>query len=400
MARPFKNSSSANKAFGGFSESQNTGDYIYNKKIKSTYCNANICTPSLTVGSESNYLLFKRAYRSRVYPCLNSINKANLNINLITKLNLPGVPVIQDFSGNAVPSTIDATIAKPYLRYNIDPSGNLFGNDICGINNWEKYMIYGDHNSLNIINISYTGALRSNSNPYTGTNKGYTYLKFINSGTINIISDSGKIYYVIVGGGGSGNTRSSNNGGGGGGGGQVLSGFVNLTKGVYNITVGSSGQPSSFYTLTAATGLNATFSGDGGGNGGNSGSGGLGGFGITDVNNLLPGNPGFNGGGGGGGYNVYPAGTGGPGPLINFADGSSGIYFGGGGGGGVSGPPQNYNPASGGAGGGGNGGGSPTGATGGSPNTGGGGGGGPWSQDLVSPAGGAGASGVVLIYYL
>jgi hypothetical protein len=141
MARPFTNSSSANKAFGVFSEPQNAGDYIYNKKTKSTYCNANICTGSLTVGSESNYLLFKRAKKLRVYPCLNSINKANLNINLITKLNLTDVPVIQDSSGN-VPSTINNTTSIPFLDYNIDPSGNLFGNTICGINNWQKYMVY------------------------------------------------------------------------------------------------------------------------------------------------------------------------------------------------------------------------------------------------------------------
>lgn len=150
MARPFTNSSSANKAFGVFLRPQNAGDYIYNKKVKSTYCNANICTPSLTVGSESNYLLFKRANKLRVYPCLNSINKANLNINLITKLDLTGVPVIQDFSGNTVPSTINNTTAIPYLDYNIDPSGNLFGNTICGINNWEKYMVYdASYNTLN-----------------------------------------------------------------------------------------------------------------------------------------------------------------------------------------------------------------------------------------------------------
>lgn len=149
MARPFKNSSSANKAFGVFSESQNAGDYIYNKKTKATYCNANICTPSLTVGSESNYLLFKRANRLRVYPCLNSINKANLNINLITKLDLTNVPVIQDFSNNDIPIII-STEDVPFLDYNIDPSGNLFGNTICGINNWEKYMVYdASYNKLN-----------------------------------------------------------------------------------------------------------------------------------------------------------------------------------------------------------------------------------------------------------
>jgi len=149
MARPFKNSSSANKAFGVFSEPQNAGDYIRNKKTVSTYCNANICTPSLTVGSESNYLLFKRANKLRVYPYLNYINKANLNINLITKLDLSGVPVIQDFSNNDVP-TIISREAIPFLDYNIDPSGNLFGNTICGIDNWEKYMVYdASYNNAN-----------------------------------------------------------------------------------------------------------------------------------------------------------------------------------------------------------------------------------------------------------
>ena len=116
-------------------------EIIYKKKTQATYCNANICTPSLTVGSESNYLLFKRANKLSVYSCQHFIDKANLNINLITKLDLSGnIPVIQDSSGN-FPTSI-TTDPNPYLRYNIDPSGNLFGNTICGINNWEKYMVY------------------------------------------------------------------------------------------------------------------------------------------------------------------------------------------------------------------------------------------------------------------
>jgi len=149
MARPFKNSSSANKAFGVFLEPQNAGDYIYNKKTISKYCNTNTCRNLFKIGSESDYLLFKRAQKIRRYPCSNSINKANLNINLITKLDLTDVPVIQDFSNNDVP-TIITRDSIPFLDYNIDPSGNLFGNTICGINNWEHYLIYdASYNTVN-----------------------------------------------------------------------------------------------------------------------------------------------------------------------------------------------------------------------------------------------------------
>lgn len=149
MARPFKNSSSANKTFGVFLEPQNAGDYIYKKKTISKYCNTNTCTNLFKTGSESDYLLFKTAQNIRRYPYLNSINKANLNINLITKMDLTNVPVIQDFSNNDVPTIINR-VSIPFLDYNIDPSGNLFGNTICGINNWQKYMIYdASYNRVN-----------------------------------------------------------------------------------------------------------------------------------------------------------------------------------------------------------------------------------------------------------
>jgi len=53
---------------------------------------------------------------------------------LITKLNLMDVNVVQpvDMSMNSI----------PYLYYNIDPSGQLFGNTVCGINNFLNYLEY------------------------------------------------------------------------------------------------------------------------------------------------------------------------------------------------------------------------------------------------------------------
>jgi len=139
MAYSFK-SNYGNKSFGVFKEPQNASDYIYNKKAKSTYCVTNNCVQNVKVGSQNNLLLFKKSNLLNLYPC--SINKSNLYINLITKLDLSDVPVIEDFSGNAVPSTINTDVEFPYLRYNIDPSGDLFGNTICDTNNFVNYMVY------------------------------------------------------------------------------------------------------------------------------------------------------------------------------------------------------------------------------------------------------------------
>jgi hypothetical protein len=132
---------SSKKAFGVISPSQNAGDYIYNKKTKATYCvsNQKMCVPNVNVETQGNLLLFKKS--KILNRCINTIDKTNLYINLLTKLDLENVSVVEDFSGNQVPSTIQNAI-YPYLRYNVDPCGNLFGNTPCGLNNYVHYMIY------------------------------------------------------------------------------------------------------------------------------------------------------------------------------------------------------------------------------------------------------------------
>jgi hypothetical protein len=137
MSRPFINISSANKTFGQFKEPKDASEYLHNKKARATYCVANKCAPSIKVYSESDRLLFNKSNQLSLYPCANGFNTANLNINLITSLNLRGVPVIQDASSGAVPSTITLD-SVPFLDYVIDPSGILFGNSVCGINNFTK----------------------------------------------------------------------------------------------------------------------------------------------------------------------------------------------------------------------------------------------------------------------
>jgi len=130
MAHSF-NTTSGRKTFGTFKPSLYASDYITNKKAKAVFCDSSVCPKGI---SESNLLLLKKSNYLKVYSC-NDVNTANLNINLITKLNLNDVTVI-------TPTTMDSTETNPYLVYTIDPSGSLFGNTICGENNYINYQEY------------------------------------------------------------------------------------------------------------------------------------------------------------------------------------------------------------------------------------------------------------------
>lgn len=112
MAHSFK-SNSGIKAFGVFKESQSAGDYINNKKTKATCFKAPVGDNLIKFGSEGDLLLFKIANKLREYPFLNSNNKANLNINLISKLDQNDDEVIQDFSNKYVPVIQD--FASKYI---------------------------------------------------------------------------------------------------------------------------------------------------------------------------------------------------------------------------------------------------------------------------------------------
>ena len=146
-------SASGKSAFGVFNEAQDAGDYTRNKTATTSYCNpVNFNTINKTTNnrftSENNRLLFNKSYYLNTVP-ISSFNKSNLASNLITKLDLQsldsnGVPVIQK---NGIPPTVPTTIiitplTVPYLDYTIDPCGNLFGNTVCGINNYRNYLVY------------------------------------------------------------------------------------------------------------------------------------------------------------------------------------------------------------------------------------------------------------------
>jgi len=423
MARSF-NSSSGKKTFGVFSEPQEAGDYIYNKKAKTIYCSTNNCIPNISLGSESNYLLFNRYNQLTSYPFNNSINKTNLNINLITKMNLNNVPVIADLSNNSTPVTI-STGALPYLTYNVDPCGNLFGNNVCGIDNYLDYLQYNGpnlNNSPYIINGTYTLSSDSNYN---------TIITFTSSNTNIVFTTNITVNYIIVGGGGGGGggggCENAPNlyqigGAGGGGGGQVLtSNFSPVLYNPYFITIGEGGSggsnsdngrtqtdglPGTASTITSTSIMITANGGLGGqrseiytenGNGGNSGSGGSGGIGQADSADVDGGSGTNGGGGGGGGQGSGQGGSGSTSTTLVYSYSNS-FGAGGGGGGSFGGNSGNSYAGSGGVGSNDtkNDGNSAT------PNYGGGGGGGcggNGTSAYSSGNGGNGGSGIVILYF-
>ena len=140
-SRPFKPYMGKN-TFGVLKESQDAGQYILNKTASTSFCAPNVCVPSRTVTSQSSRLILRRANKIYFRRCQDPYNTANLNINLVTKLNLSGVPVIQQSATPySVPTQLDIT-SIPYLDYTIDPSGNLFGNTVCGTDNFQNYLLF------------------------------------------------------------------------------------------------------------------------------------------------------------------------------------------------------------------------------------------------------------------
>jgi hypothetical protein len=132
----------ANSTFSKFTNKLHSNDYTVPKAVKSVYCTSNNCKTNEKVYSQSNYINLKKLQLFNELK--NDINHNQLYINLITKLDLTGnIPIISDLSNNYYPAIID-TSANTYLTYNIDPSGILFGNTVCNIDNWKKLIVYND----------------------------------------------------------------------------------------------------------------------------------------------------------------------------------------------------------------------------------------------------------------
>jgi hypothetical protein len=135
------------RTFGQFKEPIDAGSYILNKKAKATFCSANICTPSISVNTQGNLRLLKNSNALKYHNCMQSpsFNKGNLNVNLLTKLDLKNVTCVENINQSMNYQLFK--INPPFLNYIIDPSGALFGNTYCGFKNYSSFMVYNPRNS-------------------------------------------------------------------------------------------------------------------------------------------------------------------------------------------------------------------------------------------------------------
>ena len=143
MSRPFSHNS-AKSSFAQVKEPVEASTYTLLKRAKNTFCQPNICHPNKNVYSQNNLLLLRASNLLTFNPCV-QFDKTSLYVNLYTKLDLSDLsgntPVITDLSNNVFPATISTSVI-PYLTYDIDPSGVLFGDSTCGINNYLGFIVY------------------------------------------------------------------------------------------------------------------------------------------------------------------------------------------------------------------------------------------------------------------
>jgi hypothetical protein len=135
MSRSF-NSNPGQAAFGSMKEASDSANNTNNKNLNSFYC-SNKCPTNITrVKSQSEYLLLQKS-RS-LNNCSLPISSSNLNINLITKINLDNLCVLQNNCTN-VCNTDGIRFCLPiYLAYGIYP----YNNNYCVLNNNSEHRVY------------------------------------------------------------------------------------------------------------------------------------------------------------------------------------------------------------------------------------------------------------------
>lgn len=137
----------AKPTFGVVRANTYSSDYIKNKKSLIAYRN-NVKSFACKKGYSQGELLSynKGFYLNKIYLLCGEkpFNKNDLVAGNYVTQNLDSIVTVSLATDVDPPydnvATINNSNTPFYSYYNIDPTGALFGNSACGINNWTNYM--------------------------------------------------------------------------------------------------------------------------------------------------------------------------------------------------------------------------------------------------------------------
>jgi hypothetical protein len=143
----------AKPAFGNYTKHLSYADVLANKRANHIYydcnrtntidCQGDKCKRTNRIDSQSELIAIRKittqacADGCEVLP----FNKSNLQVNLITQLDLSGIIILELNSDPGSATKIDPTLRPIYSYYTIDPGNKLSGNTPCAIQKYVNYMI-------------------------------------------------------------------------------------------------------------------------------------------------------------------------------------------------------------------------------------------------------------------
>lgn len=143
----------AKPAFGNYAKHLSYSEVLENKRANHIYydcnrtnsvdCQGDNCKPTNRIWSQGDLIAIRKitnqacASGCEVLP----FNKSNLQVNLITELDLEGIIILELNSNPGYASKIDPLLKPIYSYYTIDPNNKLSGNTPCAIQKYVNYMI-------------------------------------------------------------------------------------------------------------------------------------------------------------------------------------------------------------------------------------------------------------------
>jgi hypothetical protein len=130
----------AKPAFGNFNKRLSYADVMANKRANQIYYN---CNKTNSIESQGDLMAIRKITRNDCPGGCNVLpfNKSNLQVNLITELDLSGIIILELNTNVGVPSKLDPELTPIYAFYAIDPYNRLSGNTPCAIQKYVNYMI-------------------------------------------------------------------------------------------------------------------------------------------------------------------------------------------------------------------------------------------------------------------